>query len=65
MDAANSTVVMLLLSMISTELKFIVDRMIGAPGHRKDMIDGINACDNRYLMVKMCTIVTTEADDKE
>ena len=39
--------------------------MIGAPGHGKDVVDGINACDKRYLMGKMCMIGTPEADDKE
>ena len=54
MDVTNSTIVVLLyfLSMISTNFNIIVDRMIGAPGHGKDVVDGINACDNRYMMGK-------------
>ena len=40
------------LSIISTNFNIIVDRMIGAPGHEKDVVDGINACDKRYLMGK-------------
>ena len=39
-------------SMISTNFNIIVDRMIGAPGHEKDVVDGINACDKIYLMRK-------------
>ena len=39
--------------------------MIGAPEHGKYVVDGINTCDNRYLMGKMCMIGTLEADNKE
>ena len=37
--------------------------MIGAPGHGKDLIDGINASDKRYLKGRMCMIDTLEVDD--
>ena len=40
------------LSTISTNFNIIVDRMIGAPGHGKDVGDRINACDKGYLMRK-------------
>ena len=40
------------LSILSTNFNIIVDRMIGAPGHGKDVVDGINACDKKYLMGK-------------
>ena len=36
--------------MISTNFNIIVGRMIGSPGHGKDVVDGINACDKRYLI---------------
>ena len=45
------------LSMISTNFNIIVDRMIGAPGHEKDVVDGINACDKRYFMWKCVWLV--------
>ena len=51
--------------MISTKFNIIVDRMIGDPGYGKDVVDGINACDKRYLIAKMCMIGTPEADHKE
>ena len=54
-DAANSIIVVLLyffLSTISTNFNIIDDRMIGDPGHGKDSVDGINACDKRYRMGK-------------
>ena len=44
---------LLFLSTISANFNIIVDRMIGDPGHGKDVIDGINSCDKRYLMRKM------------
>ena len=31
--------------------------MIGAPGHGKDVVDRINACDKRYLMGKCVWLV--------
>ena len=37
--------------------------MIGAPGHGKDLVDGIHASDKRYLKGKMCMIGTPEAGD--
>ena len=43
---------LLLLSIVSTNFNIIVDRMIGAPEHGKDVVDEINACDKRYLMGK-------------
>ena len=54
MDIVNSTVAILFyfLSIISTNFNIIVDRMIGAPGHGKDVVDGINACNKRFLMGK-------------
>ena len=51
--------------MIFTNFNIIVDRMIRAPEHVKDVVDGINACDKRYLIAKMCMIGTPEADHKE
>ena len=38
--------------MIYTNFNVIVGRMIGAPGHGIDVVDGINSCDKRYLMGK-------------
>ena len=59
MDVANSIVKVMLcfLSMISTNCNIIVDRMIGTPGHGKDVIDKINACDKKYLMGKCVWLV--------
>ena len=37
--------------------------MIGAQGHGKDLVDGINTCDKRYLKGKLCMIGIPEADD--
>ena len=40
------------LSMTSANFNIIVDRIIGAPGHGKDVVDGINACGKKYFMGK-------------
>ena len=53
------------LSIISANFNVIVDRMIEVPGHGKDVVDGINFCDKRYLIGEMCMIGTPEVDDNE
>ena len=53
------------LSVLSSNFNINIDRMIGAPGHGKDIVDAINACDKRYLKEKMCMIGTPEADDSK
>ena len=60
MNVVDSIVVVLfyfVLSMISINFNIIVDRIIGAPGHGKDVIGKINACDKRYLMKKYVWLV--------
>ena len=37
-------------SIISVKSNVIVDCIIGAPGYEKDVVDGINSCNKRYLM---------------
>ena len=51
------------LSNINFTYKIIIDRMIGAPDHGKDIVDGINASDKRYWKGKMYMIKTLEADN--
>ena len=51
------------LSYISCKYKIIIDQMIGAPNHGKDLIDSINTSDKRYVKGKMCMIWTPEPDD--
>ena len=35
--------------MLSTKFNINIDRAIGAPGHGKDIVDGLNAVDKHYL----------------
>ena len=51
------------LSYISFKYKIIIYRMIGALGHGKDFVYGINASNKRYLKGRICMIGTPEADD--
>ena len=51
------------LSLLSSNFNITIDRMIGAPGHGKDIVDAINAYDKRYLQEKMCMVGTPEGDD--
>jgi hypothetical protein len=54
-----------LLSHLSAKYDMTIDRAIGAPSHGKDIVDGINATDKRYLAGCMCLIGTPEANDGE
>ena len=45
------------LSMISINFNITAGRTIEAPGHGKDVVDRINACDKRYLMGKCVWLV--------
>ena len=37
--------------------------MIDTPGYGKEIVDGINTSEKRYLKGKMCMIGTSEVDD--
>mmetsp|Transcript_86996 Transcript_86996/g.261346 ORF Transcript_86996/g.261346 Transcript_86996/m.261346 type:complete len:95 (-) Transcript_86996:587-871(-) len=53
----------MLLSVLSYAFGISIDRAIGAPGHGKDIVDGLNAQDKVFLRKKMCMIGTPEAKD--
>ena len=44
-----------LLSYLATEFEITIDRQIDAPGHGKDVVDGLNAKDKVYLRKAMIT----------
>ena len=52
-------------SVLSATYQITIDQMIGAPGHGKDIVDGINAVDKKYIRIKMCQISTPEASESE
>ena len=54
-----------LLSMLACTFDVTIDRAIGAPGHGKDVVDGLNATDKCYLRKMMCMIGTPEANDSQ
>ena len=54
-----------LLSFLSHKYQRVIDRLIGAPGHGKGMVDGINGVDKSFLGGCMCLIGTPEANDSE
>ena len=46
-----------LLSSLASEFKVVIDRQVDAPGHGKDVVDGLNAQDKVYLrkhMISSC-----------
>ena len=44
-----------LMSCLASEFDIIIDRLVDAPGHGKDVVDGMNAQDKVYLRHKMIT----------
>ena len=50
-----------LLSMFSMKFGITIDRQVGAPGHGKDIIDGVNAVDKKYIAKCFCMTNTPEA----
>lgn len=54
-----------LLSVLACTYGITIDRAIGAPGHGKDFVDGLNATDKVYLRKMMCMTGTPEANDGE
>lgn len=50
-------------SLLATTHGVIIDRAVGAPGHGKDEVDGLNAVDKRFIAEKMSLIVTPEANE--
>ena len=46
-----------LLSMLAVEFNTAINRSVGAPGHGKDLVDGLNACDKQYLKTMMMRIM--------
>jgi hypothetical protein len=49
-----------LLTMLSSMFKVSIDRLVHAPGHGKDEVDGLNATTKRFLCEKMAV---TQKDD--
>ena len=47
------------MSVISQTYSLIIDRGISAPGHRKEVVDGLNAVDKRYIYHNMSKFQTT------
>jgi hypothetical protein len=54
-----------LLLMLAIWFTIIVNQAVGAPGHGKDEVDGLNAVDKRYLQTKIRVIATPGENDPE
>ena len=52
-----------LMSLLSALYGVAIDRMIGAPGHGKDIVDAVNATTKRKIAKFMCNIANSESDD--
>ena len=48
-----------LMSVISKCYSIIVDQVISAPGHGKEVVDGLNAVDKRYIYQLMSKVQLT------
>jgi hypothetical protein len=52
-----------LLLVLALHFGILINRSIGAPGHGKDIVDGLNATGKLFLQGKMCLIGLPEAND--
>jgi hypothetical protein len=50
-------------SLLSSEHGITIDHAVNAPGHGKDIVDGLNATDKNFLKKKMCLIGTPGAQE--
>ena len=50
------------LSSLAVKFEVVIDRAVGAPGHGKDVVDGLNAVDKRFLRKAMLRANHPEAD---
>jgi hypothetical protein len=50
-------------SLIAVTHHVVCDRAIGAPGHGKDEVDGLNAADKRFIADKMSLVMTPETNE--
>ena len=52
---------MYLFSIFSYAHGIIIDRVVGAPGHVKDVVGGLNATEKRYLSMLITTVQISNA----
>eukprot|EP00957_Ditylum_brightwellii_P114417 8723005-Ditylum_brightwellii.AAC.1 len=51
-----------LISTFSIKYGIVIDNAVGAPGHCKDVVDGLNAVDKIYLKISMLRNSIPEED---
>jgi len=56
---------MFLLSVLAHQYGITIDRAIGAPSHGKDVVDGLNATDKRFLKWLFQAIAKAESNDDQ
>jgi hypothetical protein len=61
----RSGTAMYLLSVTAVAYGITIDRAVGAPGHGKDEVDGLNATDKRFLKELMAQTQTPEEDERD
>ena len=59
----GSATALYLLSLIAVSYRVVYDRAIGAPGHGKDEVDGLNAIDKCFIAEKMRLVTTPGANE--
>ena len=53
------------LSIISVRFNVIINNSIGVPGHYKDIVDGLNAGEKKYIKKAIFCIVCPEKNTKK
>ena len=57
------TTALYLLSMLAHAYNFIIDHVVGAPGHEKEVLDVLNANEKRFISMLMATVKLTGSTD--
>ena len=52
-----------LMSFLSKSYQIVIDRAVDTPGHGKDVVDGFNSVQNRYLATCLRICSTLEVDN--
>jgi hypothetical protein len=59
----RSGTALFLLTLLAVSHGVIIDRAVGAPGHGKDEVDGLNAVDKQFISKKMSQATMPEEND--
>ena len=63
MEQKRCATVLYLLSILAHTYNIIIDRVVGAQGHDREVVDGLNATDKRFISMLITTVKVPGASD--